>query len=135
MEGWGHGRVNKQFNKQMPEQVLGRKKGLATWCCLCACAGTRQHTAATAQLHTASTAPQLGQQPPAMISPFMYAAAPTADSTGTSRADPTTSPLEQGRRQGSATLQSAGSIPNQSTEDEDDDVFLSPGLPLKPLRK
>ncbi|KAL3148162.1 hypothetical protein ABBQ38_014441 [Trebouxia sp. C0009 RCD-2024] len=97
--------------------------------------GTRQHTAATAQLHTASTAPQLGQQPPAMISPFMYAAAPTADSTGTSRADPTTSPLEQGRRQGSATLQSAGSIPNQSTEDEDDDVFLSPGLPLKPLRK
>ena len=53
---------------------------------------------------------------------------------GTSRAEPTASPLEQGRRQGSAGLQSAGSIPNPSGEEEDD-VFLTPGHALKPLKK
>ena len=81
-----------------------------------------------------------------MVSPFQEAAATTAGSTGssqrgptglgggTSRAEPTASQLEQGHCQGSATLQSAGSIPNPDGEDEDD-VFLTPGHALKPLKK
>ena len=81
-----------------------------------------------------------------MKSPFQEAAAATGSFTGSfqsgpnsldggrPRTEPTASPLEQGRRQGSAALQSAGSIPNPNGEEEDD-VFLTPGHALKPLKK
>lgn len=59
----------------------------------------------------------------------------TGASGGRGRGEPSASPLEQGRRQGSAALQSAGSIPNPEGQEEDD-VFLTPGhQALKPLKK
>ena len=81
-----------------------------------------------------------------MVSPFQEAdmaiegstSSPQGRFTGASggrpRAEPTASPLEQGRRQGSAGLQSAGSIPNPDGVEEDD-VFLTSGHALKPLKK
>ena len=107
-------------------------------------AGTRGPSAATSQLHTANTAPQLGrQQPQPTKSPFQDAAMSRAGSSGMSRASSGASEqdrrqgsgaLQAQGRQGSGALQSQGSVPNHHAEEEDD-VFLTPELPLKPLKK